>query len=903
VDPSKRPLAAVLDDVAGCLSGGDRGRALGLLVDAWRACRHPRLADLIDRLSGEAVAARGPLDGASLAERGAAWAAARDAGDPADFGRMLAAPWPGKWQSALPLLEQLLAWPDDPRLAMVLAQLLADQPYRSLTAYTFYVRVADGVRRLCDLRTLPLLETAPDQRVRDYERPERTIERAFPTGAPALSADDDQRLATLEARWAHDASVERRAAKTEEDLLAAIYAEPDDLGLRGVFGDWLNERGDPRGELISLQLARREGRWTDKSLRREAALIDAHGAAFAGAVGDHFEEAGRVFEDGFFAGGVLRRMRRADLDAALTHPAWGLIRVVETSGAAEVTAVDLLDRPELRRMRALHRVRPALAAAIASGPERALEELSLDLSWDRDTPSDGSHPLATCPALPRLRVLQLESRFGRFEWIFDAPVLDRVERLGLPAASPEHLQSLAGRGGALRQVQVVENRAREAFLDVSGWRFTLSRDAVPGPFTSLLAEWVLGRHATSWGKASGLASMLGAIPVGWLRRFVVAQSRALALPATEIDQIREALARFPDLEHIDSPWDLAAPRATPTPTEPEVPTEVTSITLRGQGLLSPERAGQLWDLLAELGCTYDSFRVGYNGTHRALGKDPRARLVQWAKNPRVDRLVLYRDGSPRLSTSLESGDMTRMELVAPSADVLVPWLERVLDLAEFQQGHVTRGDHLGADVSDLAPFPPTPPFGWITVLGAHLLPVLPHDEVERLCDLPELRGLVVRRRARNLVLVLTPTGDTAVPSGALAGALRAIIDRSLVVRWGCDVIQRCAGALAPFARELGMLEPEEIRNEWRVRASCRGRVSGAEVRLEAGVRDLLGTPRLAVSLQHQADGEAGYYPCTLIDDEPFAGEAELNSALDRAGREALARAPEFFANPAPKKRR
>jgi uncharacterized protein (TIGR02996 family) len=35
-------------------------------------------------------------------------------------------------------------------------------------------------------------------------------------------------------------------------FLQAMQQQPDDLHLRLVFADWLDERGDPRGELLRL---------------------------------------------------------------------------------------------------------------------------------------------------------------------------------------------------------------------------------------------------------------------------------------------------------------------------------------------------------------------------------------------------------------------------------------------------------------------------------------------------------------------------------------------------------------------------------------------------------------------------------------------------------------------------
>jgi uncharacterized protein (TIGR02996 family) len=40
----------------------------------------------------------------------------------------------------------------------------------------------------------------------------------------------------------------------EQAILAALLASPDDLELRQVFADWLQEQGDLRGELLRLPI-------------------------------------------------------------------------------------------------------------------------------------------------------------------------------------------------------------------------------------------------------------------------------------------------------------------------------------------------------------------------------------------------------------------------------------------------------------------------------------------------------------------------------------------------------------------------------------------------------------------------------------------------------------------------
>jgi uncharacterized protein (TIGR02996 family) len=41
---------------------------------------------------------------------------------------------------------------------------------------------------------------------------------------------------------------------TDADFLTAIRANPEDDALRLVYADWLEERGDPRGELLRLEM-------------------------------------------------------------------------------------------------------------------------------------------------------------------------------------------------------------------------------------------------------------------------------------------------------------------------------------------------------------------------------------------------------------------------------------------------------------------------------------------------------------------------------------------------------------------------------------------------------------------------------------------------------------------------
>lgn len=65
-------------------------------------------------------------------------------------------------------------------------------------------------------------------------------------------------------------------------LEAALYAEPADRGPYEVYGDWLVERGDPRGEFVLLGLALEDRPDDPALLARRADLLARHEATWLG---------------------------------------------------------------------------------------------------------------------------------------------------------------------------------------------------------------------------------------------------------------------------------------------------------------------------------------------------------------------------------------------------------------------------------------------------------------------------------------------------------------------------------------------------------------------------------------------------------------------------------------------
>src|SRR5207245_10870265 len=72
----------------------------------------------------------------------------------------------------------------------------------------------------------------------------------------------------------------------DEGFLRAIIEEPGDVGLRLIYADWLEERGDPRGEFIRVQCQLEEVEEDDPRLAelqaRQRELLAAHEGEWLG---------------------------------------------------------------------------------------------------------------------------------------------------------------------------------------------------------------------------------------------------------------------------------------------------------------------------------------------------------------------------------------------------------------------------------------------------------------------------------------------------------------------------------------------------------------------------------------------------------------------------------------------
>lgn len=138
-------------------------------------------------------------------------------------------------------------------------------------------------------------------------------------------------------------------ARVDLDVLfSAVWADPTNDAPRAVLADALSERGDPRGEFISLQLARHAGSSTVESRRRERELLTTHHDSWVGPIAPLIEHAHVAFERGFVSECRLRAVKEAKRPKR--HPAWSTITGFSADPKAPPALVAHLESLGARRL-------------------------------------------------------------------------------------------------------------------------------------------------------------------------------------------------------------------------------------------------------------------------------------------------------------------------------------------------------------------------------------------------------------------------------------------------------------------------------------------------------------------------------------------------------------------------
>jgi uncharacterized protein (TIGR02996 family) len=248
------------------------------------------------------------------------------------------------------------------------------------------------------------------------------------------------------------------------ELYARVAAAPAEVGPRLVLADALQLAGDPRGELIALQLAIADGTADGRAPARAAALEKRHLAEWTAALPGvvHAE-----LDRGFLSAVHLRAPGDA-LEHALARPEWATVERLElTAFGGDPTAL-------VRRMpllRALSAGDAALQLLARSGPHPAIRALGVE----RWVPPDR----AAFPSLAVLGGSWISAHFdaGRFR-----AGQQRAAELGLAAiaylsCAPGHLRAALGeRARGPREMRFGCAHRRRVGLDAPGWRVRVPRD-------------------------------------------------------------------------------------------------------------------------------------------------------------------------------------------------------------------------------------------------------------------------------------------------------------------------------------------------------------------------------------------------------------------------------------------
>ena len=248
---------------------------------AWRISRDPRWAAIATAAAKVELAKHPerPVVGAGKKQADTdAWHELAEENDPLDLARLFAALRTTTAEEATHRVKVL--WKrNDPRVIDELLAVLEAPPWRANVFKKFVLAVIEVFADAADVRArdamadlAPRYKAILETTVGDWTSTHlaRAAKAMADVEPKKLSAKDEARLAELEKTF--KPAPAKKKGQSDTRLLELIYAAPDDDTPRLVFADSLSERGDVRGEFISLQIQRARGQGTPELLQREREL-------------------------------------------------------------------------------------------------------------------------------------------------------------------------------------------------------------------------------------------------------------------------------------------------------------------------------------------------------------------------------------------------------------------------------------------------------------------------------------------------------------------------------------------------------------------------------------------------------------------------------------------------------
>jgi uncharacterized protein (TIGR02996 family) len=355
------------------------------LLTRWRAARHPSTSELIQLIGDHLVVAIPRLPARKTDAARALLTALQTEPPYLLSARLRQLEAFARTTSATllwPLFEALSKLPADPRIATLATRMLVGDLELPLTS-KFTRRLLDCVETHGDDSHFRALELGFSITLLDDSLAARTVrllQRGLATRPAGPELPPAERRTLAATKWELPP-----APPPLETLFSPVWENPRDTAPRQVLADVLLERGDARGEFISLQLAH-------ASPKRQRTLINAHGRAWLGALADlvDLKEEPPVFEDGFVAEVSIKHVRQAQFLLAGDAPEWATVRRVRRGLQRFTRAMVALEHPgpvKLEALKALVRDELPLtlrSLEVAAFPDEAvdvLEQLPAPPPW------------------------------------------------------------------------------------------------------------------------------------------------------------------------------------------------------------------------------------------------------------------------------------------------------------------------------------------------------------------------------------------------------------------------------------------------------------------------------------------------------------------------------------------
>jgi uncharacterized protein (TIGR02996 family) len=308
-------------------------------------------------------------------------------------------------------LAEKMKW-DDPRVGSMAIAMLKELRFSGNRSKPFWRPFFVHLPKLKDPRFALLSETLPKTwsvgpSMQKWLANQLEEAATFKLTTAAPPPKDNEKLTALldlakskNAALARSGIGEHAGGTSGETLLADIYANPTDDAARFVYADWLLERGDPRGEFITLQLKKDPDK---ASLKRERELLKAHKKEWLGRL-VNVTGGDLIFRRGFLAEATVKFRHQRDVEQYGSLPEWATLEKLEWGD--HLVRDDQLEwsrfiGPSMSHLKIATGPMGKFILA-EDGPPWALEDLEL---WRGDSGIETYHALLKSKRLKNLRVL------------------------------------------------------------------------------------------------------------------------------------------------------------------------------------------------------------------------------------------------------------------------------------------------------------------------------------------------------------------------------------------------------------------------------------------------------------------------------------------------------------------